>query len=322
MEQMKTKPWSVSGKYVLITGATSGIGLAAAKELAVRGADLGIVARSQVKANETVEQIRMLTGGKTKVDVFLADLTDQRSIRSVASEILTQCPRIDVLINNAGAMYVKRILTRDGMEQTWAVNHLAPFLLTTLLLDRLKMSGQARIITTSSHGHKMAKTGIVFDDLTAEKRYSFPQVLMGGANFRYGETKLANILFTTELARLLEGTGVVANCFDPGLVATNFNQDNGLLARMTMAVMKRFSRPVEKGAETLVWLTDSSEISRESGKYYVDMKEATPSAAALSGEIARRLWEVSEFQTQKFEIRIKESHQDVGNESDNESQER
>ncbi|MCY9659305.1 SDR family NAD(P)-dependent oxidoreductase [Paenibacillus chondroitinus] len=302
MEQMKTKPWSVSGKYVLITGATSGIGLAAAKELAVRGADLGIVARSKVKAKETVEQIEMLTGGKTKVDVFLADLTDQRSIRSVVSEILTQCPRIDVLINNAGAMFVKRILTRDGMEKTWAVNHLAPFLLTTLLLDRLKLSGQARIITTSSHGHKMAKTGIVFEDLTAKKRYSFPQVLMGGANFRYGETKLANILFTTELARLLEGTGVVANCFDPGLVATNFNQDNGLLARMTMAVMKRFSRPVEKGAETLVWLADSNEISSESGKYYVDMKEATPSAAALSGEIARRLWEVSTCQTQHLKL--------------------
>ncbi|MBA2937548.1 SDR family NAD(P)-dependent oxidoreductase [Paenibacillus sp. CGMCC 1.16610] len=302
MEQMKTKPWSVSGKYVLITGATSGIGLAAAKELAVRGADLGIVARSQVKANETVEQIRMLTGGKTKVDVFLADLTDQQSIRSVASEILTQCPRIDVLINNAGAMFVKRILTRDGMEKTWAINHLAPFLLTTLLLDRLKMSGQARIITTSSHGHKMAKTGIVFDDITAEKRYSFPQLLMGGANFRYGETKLANILFTTELARLLGGTGVVANCFDPGLVATNFNQDNGLLARMTMAVMKRFSRPVEKGAETLVWLADSNEISRESGKYYVDMKEATPTVAAQSEEIARKLWEVSERQTQQLKL--------------------
>ncbi|MGQ7887215.1 SDR family oxidoreductase [Paenibacillus sp. WC2504] len=302
MEQLKTKPWSVSGKYVLITGATSGIGLAAAKELAVRGADLGIVARSQVKANETVEQIQKLTGGQTKVDVFLADLTDQLSIRSAASEILTRCPRIDVLVNNAGAMFVKRILTRDGIEKTWAVNHLAPFLLTTLLLDRLKMSGQARIITTSSHGHKMAKTGIVFDDLTAEKRYSFPQVLLGGANFRYGETKLANILFTTELARLLEGTGVVANCFDPGLVTTNFNQDNGLLARMTMAVMKRFSRPVEKGAETLVWLADSNDISGESGKYYMDMKAAIPSAAALSGEIAQKLWEVSEFQTQHLKL--------------------
>ncbi|WNQ10784.1 SDR family oxidoreductase [Paenibacillus aurantius] len=301
-ERMKNKAWSVQGKYVLITGATSGIGLAAAKELAIRGADLGIVARSQVKANETAEKLRTLTGGNTKVDVFLADLTDQRSIRRVASEILARCPRIDVLINNAGAMFVKRILTKDGMEKTWAVNHLAPFLLTTLLLDRIRMSGEARIITTSSHGHKMAKKGIAFDDLTAMKRYSFPQVLMGGANFRYGETKLANILFTTELARLLEGTGVVANCLDPGLVATNFNQGNGMLARMTMAVMKRFSRTPEKGAETLVWLADSNEINGESGRYYFDMKEAIPTAPASSREAARKLWEVSESQTRNSSI--------------------
>ncbi|WP_201008829.1 SDR family oxidoreductase [Paenibacillus glycanilyticus] len=302
MEEMKNKAWNVQGKYVLITGATSGIGLAAAKELVVRGANLGIVARSLAKANETVEQLQALTNGTTKVDVFLADLTDQRSIRLVASEILARCPRIDVLINNAGAMFVKRILTMDGMEKTWAVNHLAPFLLTKLLLDRIKMSGKARIITTSSHGHKMAKKGIDFDDLTAMKRYSFPQVLMGGANFRYGETKLANILFTTELARLLEGTGVVANCLDPGLVSTNFNQDNGILARMTMAVMKRFSRTPEKGAETLVWLADSNEINGESGRYYVDMKEAIPSAQAGSREAARKLWEVSERQTRNSGI--------------------
>jgi len=297
MEKMNNKAWNVQGKYVILTGATSGIGLAAAKELAVRGADLGIVARSQAKANETAEQLRVLTGGNTNVDVFLADLTDQRSIRRAAFEILARCPRIDVLINNAGAMFVKRILTKDGIEKTWAVNHLAPFLLTTLLLERIKMSGEARIITTSSHGHKMAKKGIAFDDLTAMKRYSFPQSLMGGANFRYGETKLANILFTTELARLLEGTGVVVNCFDPGLVATNFNQENGMLARMTMAVMKRFSQTPEKGAETLVWLADSNEISGKSGRYYVDRKEAIPAAPARSQEAARKLWEVSERQT-------------------------
>ncbi|KQL52437.1 short-chain dehydrogenase [Heyndrickxia shackletonii] len=290
------KRWTVKGKYIIITGATSGIGLATAKELVKRGANLGIIARNQVKANELATQLKNVSGGKTVVDVFLADMSSQESIRQVAKEILSKCPKIDILINNAGAMFDRRQESVDGMEMTWAVNHLGPFLLTTLLLERLKENGNARIITTASHGHKMVKKGIDFDDIHAKSLYSFPKMLFGGPTIRYGETKLANILFTTELAKRLEGTGVTAHCFDPGLVATNFNQNNGLLARLTMAGMKPFSRSPEKGAETLVWLADTDDISEDNGGYYADMKKILPSVPAQNLEAAKRLWEISQEQ--------------------------
>ena len=175
---------TVFGKYVIITGATSGIGFAAAKELAQRGAIVGIVARNQAKAKEAAAQLKAAAGHHTKVDIFVMDMASQASIRSGAADILERWPRIDILINNAGAMFVSRKLTTDGIEMTWAVNHLGPFLLTKLLLDRLKESGHARIITTASHGHKMAKAGIRFDDPSAKRLYGFPLNLLGGANVR------------------------------------------------------------------------------------------------------------------------------------------
>lgn len=195
-------------------------------------------------------------------------------------------------------MYVKRQLTEDGFEMTWAVNHLGPFLLTTELLELLKASGHARVITTSSHGHAMARQGIRFEDLSAKGYYGFPGSWMGGPNFRYGETKLANILFTGELARRTAGTGITSACYDPGLVATNFNQHNGPLARLTMSVLKRFSVSPEQGAATLVWLADSDEMTSASGGYYKDQQRAVPAGPALDLEAARRLWEVSEQQVQ------------------------
>ncbi|GAA4585088.1 SDR family oxidoreductase [Planotetraspora phitsanulokensis] len=285
----------VSGKYVVITGATSGIGRAAAVELAARGARLAIVARDEAKANEVAAQLAGAADGSAVAGVFVADLASQRSVRRVADEILERCPRVDVLVNNAGALHYQRQLTEDGLEMTWAVNHLAPFLLTSLLLHRLKENAPARIITTSSHGHRAARKGIDFDDLNGERLYG-RRTLVGGGFMRYAETKLANILFTAELARRLRGSGVSAYCFDPGLVATGFAMNNGALVRWNMVVRRPFSRSPEKGAETLVWLADSADVAEDDGTYFGDMRPKAPSEAARDMDAARRLWEVSEEQ--------------------------
>ena len=190
------------------------------------------------------------------------------------------------MCSSAGAVYRGRQLTTDGIELTWAVNHLAPFLLTTLLLDRLKESAPARIITTASEAHQGAH--IRFSDLNAERSYrSFG---------RYSETKLANILFTSELARRLEGTGVTANCFHPGLVATGFNRNNGLLMDLGMTILKPVSRSPQKGADTLVWLATSPDVANVSGGYFIDHQQRPPSPEAEDTETAGRLWEISERQ--------------------------
>jgi NAD(P)-dependent dehydrogenase (short-subunit alcohol dehydrogenase family) len=279
--------WSgVAGKRVVITGATSGIGLAAAQALAALGAKLTIVARNEAKASHAAARIQA-AGRGAPADVLLADLASQASVRRLGAEVLDRYRRVDVLVNNAGAVYSRRRLTEDGVELTWAVNHLAPFLLTTLLLDRLTHSAAARIVTTASDAHKGAH--IPFDDLDAERAYRGFR--------RYGETKLANILFTAELARRLEGTGVTATCFHPGVVASGFNRNNGPLMRAAMTLVGSFARSPAKGAETLVWLVDSPEVAGESGGYFVDQRRAVPSRAAQDVAAARRLWLISEDQT-------------------------
>jgi NAD(P)-dependent dehydrogenase (short-subunit alcohol dehydrogenase family) len=280
----------IEGRRVVITGATNGIGLAAAEALASRGAHLAIVARSPDRAAEAVRRITAAGGTDTTVDVLDADLSSQASVRHLADEILERYPKVDVLVNNAGAINRTRQLTEDGVELTWAVNHLAPFLLTNLLLDRVKASAPARIVTTTSDAHRGARM-VPFDDLNAERSYR-----MNGFA-RYGETKLANILFTIELARRLEGSGVTANCVHPGLVATGFNRNNGALMQLAMTLARPFSRSPEKGAETLVWLVESPDVADETGGYFVDKRRREPTPAAQDVEAAKYLWEVSEEQT-------------------------
>jgi NAD(P)-dependent dehydrogenase (short-subunit alcohol dehydrogenase family) len=288
---MGMQEWTgVAGKRVIVTGATRGIGLAAARALAHRGALLSIVARSESRAADAVAQIKAASGPETEVEVLFADLSSQASIRKLAGEILAKHPKIDVLANNAGAVNSSWRLTEDGLELTWAVNHLAPFLLTTLLLERITASAPARIITTSSSAHHGAH--IPFDDINA-KRGS-----RAGGFSRYGQTKLANILFTTELARRLEGTGVTANCFHPGFVASGFNRNNGAFMAFGMTLARPFARSTTKGADTLVWLADAAEVSSQTGGYFANRKRKQPSATAQDTAAARRLWELSEEETQ------------------------
>jgi NAD(P)-dependent dehydrogenase (short-subunit alcohol dehydrogenase family) len=248
---------------------------------------LAIVARSSERATHALARIN----SPDKIDVLIADLAVQADVRRLAADIVQRYPRVDVLINNAGAMFARRQLTIDGIERTWAVNHLAPFLLTTLLRERLETSAPARVITTASAAHYGAH--IPFADLDAARKYA----ALGFG--RYGETKLANVLFTAELARELAGTGVTANCFHPGVVATGFNFNNGPLMSLAMWVTKAFARSPERGAETLVWLADSAEVTQVTGGYFFDKRLVRPSPQARDAEVAQRLWQVSEEQTRR-----------------------
>ncbi len=281
---MAEQSGGMGGKTVLITGATSGIGEVAARELAAKGAKVVLVGRSAAKCEATAAMIRRATGNPG-VEYLVADLSSQAEVRRLAAEIKTRHPRIDVLINNAGAMIAPRRESAEGVEMTWALNHLGYFLLTDLLLDTLKASAPSRVVSVASDAHRMA-SGIDWDDVEGKKSYS--------AWHAYSQSKLANVLFTRELARRLEGSGVTANCLHPGLVATNFTAGRGLAFRLLQVVSKLFAITPEEGAKTTVYLASSPEVEGASGGYYAKCKPATPTAAARDDEAARRLWALSE----------------------------
>ncbi len=277
----------MTGKTVVITGGNSGIGLETAVALARAGANTVITARDEGRGTAAVTDIRSRSGS-SDVGLVVFDLGSLASVRDGAAQIIERCPRIDVLINNAGLVLTERQETVDGYETTFAVNHLGPFLLTELLLDRIKASAPARIVNVSSTAHSTARRGLDFADLQSNNGYRAMQV--------YGSSKLANIYFTTELARRLAGTGVTANCLHPGTVATGYGRDGdtkGFLA-FGLSLIRPFLMTPEKGAQTSVYLASSPEVADVSGEYFVKCKARTPSKAAQDREAPGRLWEVSE----------------------------
>ena len=269
----------------VITGATDGIGKAAAYDLAPQGATLLLHGRDPDKGARLVEDLKAHTGNPA-IQFLQADFSSLAEVRRLAAAVMERVPRVDVLVNNAGGVFAKRMVSKDGYEMTLAVNHLAPFLLTQLLVTTLKNSATSRIVTTSSHAHKGAR--IPFDDLQATHKYS----AMGA----YGTSKLANILFTRVLAKRLQGTTVTATCFHPGFVRTSFGRgfDANPIAKHVFRWASRFARTPEKGAETLVYLATSADVAGASGGYYFDCKLATPSVAAQDDAAAERLWQLSE----------------------------
>lgn len=277
----------MDGKVVVVTGGNAGIGKEAAVGLAELGAHVVITSRNPARGSEAVAEIRERSGSSA-VEAMALDLASFPSIRSFASNLLARTDRLDVLLNNAGLVQAQRTETEDGFETTFGVNHLGHFVVTSLLLDRLRASAPSRIVNVSSHAHKQAGGGLDFDDLQSERRYR---------PFRaYGRSKLANIYFTRELARRLEGTGVTANALHPGFVASRFGRDNdlGWIGNIGMPIARPFAISPEKGARTSIWLASSPEVASTTGGYFFKCAPSRPSKLARDDESARRLWAASE----------------------------
>ena len=279
-------------KTCLITGGSDGIGYAAARELARMGARVVIVGRSAAKTDAGVERIIAETGNPA-VECLLADLSSQREVRRVAAEALELLPRLDVLLNNAGAIFLSNRRSADGLEMTFALNHIGYFLLTGLLLERMRESGPARVINVSSSSHG------------SPGRFRLEDLPKPGSNrgYRaYGRSKLCNILYTYELARRLEGTDITVNALHPGLVQTNIARNNGLLGRVVNFFIGARGVDADKGAETLVYLASSSEVEGVTGKFFVDCHAVPSSDLSYDRDLAARLWEMSENLTRMSEL--------------------
>ncbi len=272
---------SIKGKIVLVSGGTNGLGLVTARELARMGALVTIVSRNPEKCAAVAEAIQGETG--SPVEFIAADLSTLAGIMQAAASFKQRHTRLHVLVNNAGAMFTRRRITPDGFEMTFAVNHLNYFLLTNLLLDVLKACAPARIVNVSSHAHEGAT--IDFDNLQSEKHFAPMQA--------YGQSKLANVLFTYELARRLEGSGVTANALHPGFVFTGFARNNGALFNFGMKVIGPFIRQADQGAQTSIYLASSPEVEGVSGKYFVDCKPVDSSPISHDQGLAEKLWQVS-----------------------------
>jgi len=272
----------MAGKTYLISRRTTGIGKSTALGLATMGATVVIVGRNAPKSAQVVEAIRAASGNNN-VDFLLADLSSQQEVRRLADEFKSTYPHLHVLLNNAGAAFLQRQLSVDGIEMTLALNHLAPFLLTNVLLDTLKASAPARIINVSSGAHTSGK--IEFDNLQGERAYGL------GA---YPNAKLATILFTMELACRVEGTGVTVNALHPGLTATGFGKNNGkLMAALVSIVAPLIARSPAKGAETSIYLASSSSVEGMTGKYFYNSHVTRAAPQTTDMAVARNLWEVS-----------------------------
>jgi NAD(P)-dependent dehydrogenase (short-subunit alcohol dehydrogenase family) len=281
----------LQGRICLITGGTNGIGKSAALALARMGGRVVIVGRDPVKTAQTVAELRSASNNPN-VESLQADLSSLTQVRQLALDFRQRYDQLHVLINNAGALIPKRQITVDGYEMTFALNHLAYFLLTNLLLDTLKASAPARIINVSSDLHRAVRLNL--DDLQNDSQTYAPMRI-------YGQSKLANVLFTTELAKRLAGSGVTANALHPGMVNTGFaTTDTRWWMRLYLAMTKRFGRSPEKGAETIVYLASSPQVNQSNGQYFIDCKAVKPSAQGTDPNLARRLWEISERMVQPF----------------------
>jgi len=274
---------SMSGKTVLVTGASSGIGRATAVELAALGARVGITGRDARRTTAAAAEIARESGSRA-IDTFVADMSSQAQLRTLASEVLAAYPRLDVLVNNVGGFWAHRHVTADGLEHTFALNHLAPFLLTHLLLERLIASAPSRIVTVASGAQSMGK--IDFDNLMGQRQYS--------GQSAYNQSKLANVMFTYELARRLEGTRVTATTLHPGLTSTGFGaEDMSRGMAPFIRVLRLFMRSPSRGAQTSVFLASSTEAEGKTGQYFVDRRAKRSNELSYDRAITARLWQVS-----------------------------